>query len=279
MDGQAREAVAVQAGRAQPAATVQAVAATILLYDYPTSICSQMARLALVEKGVPFQRRTVDIMARAEQFETWYMALNPKAVVPTLAIDDEIVTDTIRIVHRIDRDFDGPRLTPADPGAAAAMEAIMRDVMGLHYGVLMYSRRLDAAGKSPIVVGRGRFLREQRAKYPERAGILDSRIEGNERLQAALADPAEVARHIEEARALVSRIDRALADAPFVGGDRYTLADTFATPALARFRVHGFDAWWSNGGSPNVAGYYRRMRERQSWSTAAVVDQGNESDL
>ena len=33
-------------------------------------------------------------------------ALNPKAVVPTLAIGDEIVTDTVRIVYRIDRDFD-----------------------------------------------------------------------------------------------------------------------------------------------------------------------------
>jgi glutathione S-transferase len=81
---------------------------------------------------------------------------------------------------------------------------------------------------------------------------------------------------VDEARALVSRIDRALADAPFVSGNRYTLADTFATPALARFRVHGFDEWWSNGANGNVADYYRRTRERPSWSAAAVVDTGYE---
>ena len=166
-----------------------------------------MARLALVEKGVPFERRTVDIMVKAEQFEAWYTALNPKAVVPTLAIGDEIVTDTIRIVYRVDRDFDGPSLTPADPDGIEAMDRMMRDVMGLHYGVLMYSRRLDASGKSPTVVARGNYLREQRARYPERAEILDSRIAGNDRLQAALANPAEIARHVDEARALVSRID------------------------------------------------------------------------
>jgi glutathione S-transferase len=254
-------------------------AAQILLYDYPTSICSQMARLALCEKGVPFERRTVDIMERAEQFEAWYTALNPKAVVPTLAIGDEIVTDTIRIVYRIDRAFDGPSLTPADPDGAQAMDSMMRAVMGLHYGVLMYSRRLDGRGRSSIVIARGRFLREQRAKHPERAEILDSRIAGNERLQAALADRAQIARHVDEARALVSRINRALAEAPFVSGNRYTLADIFATPALARFRVHGFDEWWSDGTNANVADYYRRMRERPSWSAGAVVDTGNERDL
>lgn len=255
------------------------IAGNVVLYDYPGSICSQMARLVLVEKGVPFTRRNIDIMERAEQFEPWYTALNPKAVVPTLAIGDEIVTDTIRIVHRVDRDFDGPSLTPADPEQAEEMERLMREVMGLHYGVLLYSRRVDASGKAPIVIARGAFLREQREKYPERANALDSRLAGNERLQAILANPVEIARYMEAARDVVSRIDRALEDGQFVCGDRYTLADTFATPALARFRLHGFEPWWSDGANANIAGYYQRMRERPSWSAAEVIDMGSERDL
>ena len=251
----------------------------VVLYDYPTSICSQMARLALLEKGVPFERRNIDIMKKAKQFEPWYTALNPKAVVPTLAIGDEIVTDTVRIVYRIDRDFDGPRLAPVEPECAEAMGRMMRDIMGLHYGVLMYSRLLDEDGKSPVVVARGSFLREQRGKYPDRASVLDARIAGNERLQAALADPAEIARHVDEARLLVGRIDDALSQARFVSDDSYTLADTFATAALARFRLQGFEDWWSGGANANVAAYYWRMRERPSWSAAGVVDTGTESDL
>jgi glutathione S-transferase len=81
----------------------------LTLYDHPSSICSQMARLALVEKGRPFTRRTVDIMDTNEQFEAWYVALNPKAVVPTLQIGDDVVTDTIRIVTRV-QEMDGPDL-------------------------------------------------------------------------------------------------------------------------------------------------------------------------
>jgi len=253
--------------------------AKIVLYDYLGSICSQMARLALLEKGVPFERRNIDIMKKAEQFEPWYTALNPKAVVPTLAIGDEIVTDTVRIVYRIDRDFDGPRLTPVEPERAEAMERMMRDIMALHYGVLMYSRLLDTDGKAPVVVARGNFLREQRSKYPDRAAVLDARIAGNEKLQAVLANPSEIARHVDEARLLVSRIDDALSLTRFVSDDSYTLADTFATAALARFRLQGFEEWWSGGANAKVADYYWRMRERPSWPAAGVIDTGSESDL
>jgi len=251
----------------------------VLLYDYPTSICCQMTRLTLVEKGVSYARRTVDIMVKAEQFEPWYTALNPRAVVPTLAIGDEIITDTLRIVPRIDAEFDGPALTPPAAEGAAAMAATMRDIMGLHYGVLLYSRRLDRDGKSQTVIDRGRFLRDQRAKHPERAEALDRRIGGNERLQMALADPAEVERHVGEAKALVARLDQALADFLFVSGESYTLADTFATAALARFRMHGYDMWWQNGANPHVADYYRRMQERSSWAEAGVVDNADERNI
>jgi len=251
----------------------------VLLYDYPASICSQMARLALVEKGVSFERRSVDIMVTAEQLEPWYTALNPKAVVPTLAIGEEIVTDTLRIVARVDLEFPGPKLTPTDHDGAEAMNRMMAEIMGLHYGVLLYSRRLDQDGGSPTVIARGAFLREHRAKFPQRAEILDRRIAGNEKLQAILANPAEIENHIGQARSLVRLINERLADAPFVCGDRYTLADAFATPALTRFRLHGFEGWWSDGDNSNVAAYYRRMQARPSWSRAEVIDSGSERDL
>lgn len=254
-------------------------AATPLLYDYPGSICCQMARLTLAEKGVAYDKRTVDIMDKAEQFEPWYTALNPRAVVPTLALGEEIVCDTFNIVARVDADFPGPPLTPDDPAAREAMDATMRDVMGLHYGVLLYARRVEPDGSAPIVVARGEFLRAERAKHPDRAEALDRRIAGNARLQEFLADPAEVERHIGTARALVEKLDAALAQNAFVAAGRYTLADAFATAALARFRIHGFAPWWSEGENANVADYYRRMQARPSWTQSGVIDKGSEQDL
>jgi glutathione S-transferase len=250
----------------------------VLLYDYPGSICCQMVRLTLAEKGVAYEKRNVDIMDKAEQFEPWYTALNPKAVVPTLAIGDEVVTDTMAIVPCIDREFDGPALTPSGPEERAAMEAMMRHVMALHYGVLLYAKRPAQGGRSPVVE-RGYFLRRERERHPERAAVLDPRLAGNDRLQRILADPTEVDRCVGEARAVVGLIDAALVGRDFVSATRWTLADAFVTAALARFRLHGFEAWWSNGANENLARYYARMQTRTSFEAAGVIDTGHEGDL
>jgi glutathione S-transferase len=55
----------------------------------------------------------------------------------------------------------------------------------------------------------------------------------------------------------------------------WTLADAFATAALARFRLHGFDGTWPE----NVARYYARMKARKSFVDAGVIDSGTEHDL
>jgi glutathione S-transferase len=243
--------------------------ADVLLYDYPGSICSQMARLALAEKGVTYARQTIDIMKTHEQFEPWYVALNAKAVVPTLRIGDEIITDTINIVHRVDAAFDGPALTAPD---APRMQDLMARIMGLHYGVLLYCDGLTRERTSPTIVARGELLATQLKQHPEHAELLKSRIEGNRRFQAILKDAQKVEAHLQSTRDLVDTLETALAHSDFVAGDSYSLADCFATAALARFHKHGFDIWWEDGLKPNIHRYYMAMKARPSWSAAGVVE-------
>jgi glutathione S-transferase len=241
----------------------------VLLYDYPGSICSQMARLALEEKGVIYARQTIDIIKTHEQFEPWYIALNPKSVVPTLRIDDLIVTDTINIVKHVDSDFDGPSLTPKNQ---QFMEQLMTDIMGLHYGVLLYSGSLTPERTSPTIIARGKLLEQMLIERPEHAALLQKRIDGNRRMQLILGDEDEVDRHITTARSIVSNLNTALGETRFVAGDHYTLADTFATAAIARFRLHGFENWWNGGLKPNVSRYIGAMKDRPSWTAAGIVD-------
>lgn len=229
-----------------------------------------MARLALIEKYVPFRRRSVDIMDRQEQFEPWYIALNPRAVVPTLAIGDEIVTDTIRIVNRV-QEFDGPDLS-----GGPRTQQWLRDIMSLHYGVLLYRNRLDADGTAPQIVARGEFLSQLATERPDLKKTVDARLEGNRRFQALLKDPEGIARHLDATRDLIRRMIEATRSSPFLSGDRYSLADCFATAALARFTIHRLDHWWADTA---LEDYYRRMRSRPSFRDAEVVETGHERDL
>ena len=241
-----------------------------ILYDHKSSICSQMARLALVEKAVLFDRRQIDIMETNEQFEPWYVALNPKAVVPTLVLGANVVTDTIRIVNRVQA-LDGPDLS-----GGATTQGWLKDIMAPHYGVLLYRNRLDPDGTAPQIVARGVLLEQLLEKHPEMADLLEGRIVGNRRFQALLRNPDEIAGHLASTEALVARMAEAVRHQPFLAGSTYSLADCFATAALARFRLHKLQDWWQGTA---LEDYYERMKARQSFKAAEVIDTGSERDL
>jgi glutathione S-transferase len=196
-------------------------------------------------------------------------------VVPTLKIGDKIVTDTIRIVNHINA-LPGPDLTL---GNNAHVQTWMSRIMSLHYGVLLYSGSLESDRTSPTMISRAENLQAMQRTRPELAAVMAKRIAGNTRLQAILKDPDKVAEHIDTARVLVADMSDALENKLFICGNGYSLADSFATAALARFRLHGFEDWWSNGANPNVAPYYAKMIARPSFTKAGVVDTGAEKDL
>lgn len=64
---------------------------SLKLYHHPLSVCSMKVRLALEEKGLAWSGRVIDIVQQKEQLEPWYLALNPKGVVPTLQYSNAIV--------------------------------------------------------------------------------------------------------------------------------------------------------------------------------------------
>lgn len=209
-------------------------------------------------------------METNEQFEPWYVALNPKAVVPTLVMGKEVVTDTIRIVNRV-QSLEGPDLS-----GDAATQGWLKDIMAPHYGVLLYRNRLDPDGTAPQIVARGLLLESLLKKHPEMADLLEGRIAGNRRFQSLLRDPDEIAKHLASTEALVGRMVSAVKQHPFLSGSAYSLADCFATAALARFTLHRLQDWWHG---TELEGYYDRMKARPSFEAAEVMDSGSERDL
>ena len=71
-------------------------------------------------------------------------------------------------------------------------------------------------------------------------------------------------------------MNSALETNDFLAGERYSLADCFATAALARFTIHGLSDWWLGTALPD---YYERMIARPSFVAAEVIQTGIERDL
>jgi glutathione S-transferase len=80
----------------------------------------QRAAIALAEKGVPFERRDVDLASKPD----WFEAISPLGKVPLLQVDDEVLFESAVIVEYLE-DTQAPPLHPAEPLVRARHRAWM----------------------------------------------------------------------------------------------------------------------------------------------------------
>ncbi len=84
----------------------------------------QRAAIALAEKGVPFERRTVDLAVDPADRPAWFRAISPLGKVPLLQVGEAVLFESAVIVEYLE-DTHEPRLHPADPLARARHRAWM----------------------------------------------------------------------------------------------------------------------------------------------------------
>ena len=118
----------------------------------------QRAAIALLEKGVPFERVMVDLSDKP----AWFSAISPLGKVPLLQVTHPdgtiaVLFESAAICEYLDETQAGPRLHPADPLERAQhrgwMEfgsAILADVWGLEttpHGEIFAAKRAALAAK------------------------------------------------------------------------------------------------------------------------------------
>ena len=78
----------------------------LILYHANWSLCSQMVRVALYEKGLEFDHVPIKLCDHYEEAENiskdFLENINPTGVVPVLKINDENVRDSAYIIERLD---------------------------------------------------------------------------------------------------------------------------------------------------------------------------------
>lgn len=92
----------------------------LLLISHALCPYVQRAAIVLAEKGVPFERRDIDLSAKPD----WFLAVSPLGKTPVLQVEGEAIFESAVICEYLD-EAHAPRLHPADPLRRARHRAWM----------------------------------------------------------------------------------------------------------------------------------------------------------
>ena len=222
------------------------------LYHAGLTTCSKKSRLALKEKGLPYQSHYM----RLDKFEHHtpdYLKINPNGIVPTLVHDGSVVLESGVINEYVDEVFPAVPLRPSDPLLRARMRVLCKiaDEYALPATrVQTWTRTKAAQLKAMDEAAFARVVAE--------TPLVDHRL----KLQALKGD-GFTKKEFEEAwgrmEYVYDRCEAALADGPYLVGKMYTLADIALLPYVFAFTLTRPELMASH---PRTREWYERVMAR-----------------
>jgi glutathione S-transferase len=236
----------------------------LVLYHHGSSACAAKVRFALAEKGLPWESRYVDIL-RGEQFAPAYLALNPKAVVPTLVHDGAVVVESTVICEYLEEVFPDKPLYPRSPLDRAR--------------VRMWTKAVDeevhpaCSAITYVVSHRHTILRSgglgSFEDFVARGAIegMAARAQKWQWIQHGLEAPG-AADKIRLYDGYLHKMEQALASSDWLVGGGFTIADIAMAPYVNRLAALSMQPLWRNGRLPRVERWFERLCARPTFGPA-----------
>jgi glutathione S-transferase len=192
------------------------------LFGAPYSVYVRAARLALEEKGVPYELVPIDIFAPSGP-PADYAARHPFLRIPAFEWNGFRLYETAAIMRFVDEGFEGPPLAPDEPMGRARMQQVMSILDAYAYRTLVW-------------------------------GVYVERVEAP--LRGRAADEARIAAALPRARVCLAALGALLDGREWFGAARRSLADLLAAPMFAYFMLAaeaealmaphaGLRDWWA----------------------------------
>ncbi|GHA61641.1 hypothetical protein GCM10008927_29000 [Amylibacter ulvae] len=253
---------------------------TFTLYHHGSSVCAAKVRFAMAEKKLEWDGVYIDIL-KGEQFAPDYLKLNPKGVVPTLAHDDQIITDSTVIIEYLDHIAPETSVHPADPIARAQTriwtKAVDEDLHPACGAVTFVCSHRHTVLKNLGEKGVKEFL----ASTPAMSVTSDWKSQKDSFTRYGFDAPG-AAEKVKLYDTYLQKMEDALA-----GGNDWLVANTFSiadiamTPYVNRLAMMSMRGMWENGRLPNVEAWFARIEARENFKKCLIdwVPQDLTNDL
>lgn len=236
----------------------------IELYHHGSSVCAAKVRFALAEKGVAWQGHYIDILT-GDQFDPAYLKLNPKAVVPTLVHDGEVIVESTVICEYLDEVFPAPPLKPATPRERATMrqwtKAVDEDLHPACAEVTFVTCHRHIIKRLPPA-DFARFL----DSTPPQSVTPQWHARKKEVITLGFAAPG-VAAKFRLYDAYLDKMEAVLARHPWLAGDRFSLADVGVAPYVNRLAMLSMSEMWTSS-RPLVTDWFARLSAKPTFKSA-----------
>lgn len=231
------------------------------LYHHGSSVCAAKVRMCLAEKGLEWEGHYVDIL-KGEQFDPAYVKINPKAMVPALIHDGNVITESTVINEYLDEVFPEPALKPPDAYGRTRMrfwtKAVDEDLHTGAVGTLTFCAshrhvvlRLPDKALQEFLDGSPDPVKRERKRH-----WVEDGFKAPDARNAVLAYDK-----------FVGAMETRLADTSWLAGDSFSLADIAAIPYLVRLDMLRMAGMWRDA-RLHVEDWFQRMAARPSFQPA-----------
>ncbi len=231
------------------------------LFHNDMSVCAQKVRLVLDQKKLTWENEHLNLRA-GDQFKPDFLKINPKALIPVLVHNEQVITESNIIVEYIEETFPENPLMPSTPlGKVDVRKWLLRLDTGLHEQVASISFCIafkhQLLERYPTQEKLDQFI--SNIPDPYRRSVMTeffSQGLSSERLKFALIAYDK----------LLVEMEKALAHGEWLVGSELSLADFGFIPYIDRLDQLQLSQWWEN--KPGVQAWIERMRSLPAYQTA-----------
>jgi glutathione S-transferase len=223
------------------------------VYHALLSNCSMRVRLLLGEKSIPWTSHEMNL-GRQENLEDWYLAINPKGLVPAIVHDGVVVTESNDILDYLEEKFPEPPFTPSEPESQHRMRDWVERASSLH----VQAMKTYVYGKTGARTKRAGDMTRYRELQPD-AELVEFHQKTFDGFK-----PEEVERAEQLNHEILAEMEDVLSHDPWLAGDSYSLADIAWLPNIVLLQMLGFPL----GRYPHVTKWIERVQARPAYGKA-----------
>jgi len=233
------------------------------------SICSNRVIMTLIEKEIDDWIPRKMVLMNRDQFKPEYLAINPKAQVPTLVHDGKPIRESSLICSYLDDIKDKPALKPQDIVERAHMQEWIKDCDESAYQA---TASINFVTKFRLEIPLEKM--EERWKH-----VTD--IDRLHRQQSCVyegIDSDYVLRAVGAWDRILGKAESVLSDGrPWIMGDQYTLVETTHAPLIKVLEMLRILHLWLEG-RPYVQAWWDRVTSRPSYKALEEYEGQREDD-